>query len=140
MHIVLLEDDLAIQHMLQLALEDEGYSVTGYPSAEECLDALGVTEQRDGLPLVDLLIVDRRLTGSISGLEVIRQIRNTPWLESLPIILTTAATYNEREDLQQALQQLSVTLLEKPFAIDEIGDLIRNLTQSQSHSNSTTKG
>lgn len=138
MHIVLLEDDMAIQHMLQLALEDEGYSVTGYPSADECLDALGVTEQRYRPPTVDLLIVDRRLSGSISGLEVVRQIRNTPWLETLPIILTTAATYGEREDLQQELKQLNLTLLEKPFAIDEMVDLIKKLTQP--HSSSTTKG
>ncbi|WP_376797553.1 response regulator [Thermogemmatispora sp.] len=131
MHISLLEDDSAIQEMLQLVLQDEGYSVTIYPTAEACLNALqGATQNQ--APSPDLLIVDWLLPGLVSGIEVIQQVRSLPQYRSLPIILTTAATLTEPEDAQ--LQELQVTLLEKPFAIDEVVRLIRDLTQRHSPS------
>ncbi|WP_052888399.1 response regulator [Thermogemmatispora carboxidivorans] len=131
MHISLLEDDSAIQEMLQLVLQDEGYSVTIYPTAEECLNALqGATQ--DQAPSPDLLIVDWLLPGLVSGIEVIQQVRRLPQYRSLPIILTTAATLTEPEDAE--LQGLQVTLLEKPFAIDDMVRLVRDLTQRHSPS------
>ncbi|RAQ95351.1 response regulator [Thermogemmatispora tikiterensis] len=131
MHISLLEDDSAIQEMLQLVLQDEGYSVTIYPTAEECLNALQGAAQHQA-PSPDLLIVDWLLPGLVSGIEVIQQVRRLPQYRSLPIILTTAATLTEPEDAE--LQGLQVTLLEKPFAIDDMVRLIRDLTQRHSPS------
>lgn len=125
----LLEDDIAIQEMLLLVLQDEGYSVVNYPDAEACLDSLGITGATVGdafttptLP-IDLLIADWRLSGSTSGVEVIRQMRAMPHLAALPVILTTAATFNDTEELQQ----LQVSLLEKPFSVDDIIRLIQQL-------------
>ncbi|MBX5451565.1 response regulator [Thermogemmatispora sp.] len=126
MHISLLEDDSAIQELLLLVLQDEGYSVTVYPTAEECLKALRGAAQ-DQAPSPDLLIVDWRLPGPVSGIEVIQQVRTLPQYRSLPIILTTAATLTEPED--EEVQGLQVKLLEKPFAIDDVVRLIRDLTQ-----------
>ena len=128
MHVGLLEDDLSIQEMLLLVLQDEGYTVTNYPDAEGCIEAL----QRagaDGTPVpVDLMIVDWRLNGFMTGTEVIQQIRNNPYLNTLPIILTTAATFSDTT----ALQNLQVSLLPKPFAVDDMITLINHLTQSHS--------
>lgn len=126
MLIGLLEDDIAIQEMLMLVLKDEGYAVTIYPTAEACLEALVATEQ---VPLpIDLLIVDWRLQGSASGTEVIRQIRETLWLTSLPIILTTAATFVDTT----SFQDLHISFLEKPFEVDQMVTMIRNLLQPHS--------
>src|SRR5438034_6772423 len=87
MQIGLLEDDPAIQEMLRLALEDEGYTVTTYPTADACLNALLTPSQEQTKKPIDLLMVDWRLSGSIPGTEVIRQLRNHPSFASLPIIL-----------------------------------------------------
>ncbi len=127
MHVGLLEDDLAIQEMLLLVLKDEGYTVTNYPDARECLQALTPVTTRAQSP-IDLLIIDWRLGGDTSGTEVIQQIRSNPALSTLPIILTTAATFNDIE----ALQHLQVSLLEKPFSVDDMALLIKNLTQTNS--------
>ncbi len=128
MHVGLLEDDVSIQEMLLLVLQDEGYVVTNYPDAEGCIEALKETG-KDGTPApVDLMIVDWRLNGLMTGTEVIQQIRNNPYLDRLPIILTTAATFNDIT----ALQNLHISLLEKPFAVDDMIALIKHLTQSQS--------
>lgn len=129
MHIGLLEDDIAIQEMLRLVLQDEGYTVTIYPTSEECLQALVVPgqEEQQSEP-IDLLIVDWRLSGPIPGTEVIRLLRNYEAFKSFPIILTTAATFINTEELND----LHVTLLEKPFAVDEVVNMIKNLVQPHS--------
>ncbi|GAC1358581.1 MAG: hypothetical protein NVS4B11_36040 [Ktedonobacteraceae bacterium] len=127
MHVGLLEDDVAIQEMLLLVLKDEGYIVTNYPDARACLQALTPLTDR-ALSPIDLLIVDWRLGGEISGTEVIKQIRFNAVLDVLPIILTTAATFNDIEELQR----LQVALLEKPFSVDDMALLIKNLTQTNS--------
>ena len=127
MHVGLLEDDVAIQEMLLLVLKDEGYIVTNYPSAKECLQALTPITEYTQTP-IDLLIIDWRLGGNIFGTEVIKQIRLNPVLNTFPIILTTAATFNDVEELRR----LQVSLLEKPFSVDDITLLIKNLTHTNS--------
>ena len=127
MHVGLLEDDVAIQEMLLLVLADEGYTVTNYPDARECLRALTSITARAQSP-IELLIIDWRLGGDTSGTEVIQQVRRNPVLNTLPIILTTAATFNDLE----ALRHLQVSLLEKPFSVDDMTLLIKNLTQTNS--------
>ena len=130
MKIGLLEDDVAIQEMLRLLLEDEHYTVAIYPSAEACLNAL-LTEEQKQLPVpIDLLIVDLRLPKAVSGIEVIRQIRNDRRLSSLPIILTTAASFSDIEDLSD----LHVNFLEKPFDVDNLIKMIEELTATSSGS------
>lgn len=127
MRVGLLEDDIAIQEMLLLLLQDEGHTVTIYPGAEECLEALGVAIQGAAVSVptpVDLMIIDWRLNGSLSGTEVIQQIRNNPRLATLPIILTTAASLDDIEELRK----FQVALLEKPFSIDDIINLIKDMT------------
>src|SRR5450432_2262955 len=124
MHIGLLEDDIAIQEMLLLVLQDEGYIVTNYPDAKQCIEALERAGE-DGIPQpVDLMIIDWRLNGLMTGTEVIQHIRNTPHLNNLPIILTTAATFSDTK----ILHNLHISLLEKPFAVDDMIALIKQLT------------
>ena len=123
MNIGLLEDDAAIQEMLRLVLQDEGHTVTVYSNADECLQALLASPQALISPPIGLLIVDWRLSGSISGVAVIRQLRDVAVYSTLPIILTTAATFHNTEELHN----LHVTLLEKPFAIDDVLNLINQL-------------
>jgi two-component system, chemotaxis family, chemotaxis protein CheY len=129
MRIGLLEDDLAIQEMVLLVLQDEGYVVTNFLNVDECLTAFDATNISLSLPIpVDALIVDWRLNGPISGFEVITQLRHNPRFSSLPIILTTAATFHDTEELQH----LQVSLLEKPFSVDDMLSLIQEKTSSQS--------
>jgi CheY-like chemotaxis protein len=122
MQIGLIEDDVAIREMLRLVLQDAGFTITAYATAEECLQALEATREQALLP-IDALIVDWRLPGSMSGIEVIRHIRYNLRLNSLPIILTTAAAFND----PQELKLLHVTLLQKPFDIDEVVEALKRL-------------
>ena len=123
MQIGLLEDDTAIQEMLRLVLQDAGYSVNSYPAADDCLQALFTSAQERRASPIDLLIVDWRLSGSIPGTEVIRALRASEIYSSLPIILTTAATFPNDDELRD----MRVALLEKPFAVDDVVNLIKSL-------------
>ena len=107
MHIGLLEDDAAIQEMLRLVLEEEGYTVTVYPTAEATLNALLTPSTEQKAKPIDLLIVDWRLSGSAPGTEVIRKLRSNASFDSLPIILTTSVALNDTDKLQN----LHVSLL-----------------------------
>src|SRR5579885_650658 len=122
LRIGLLEDDLAIQEMLRLLLESEGYEVIVYPGAQACLEDL--CKPGTEAPRPDLLLLDLRLAKSASGLAVIEQIRLTPHLESLPIILMTASATLDRQELER----LRAILLRKPFDVDEVMRLINELT------------
>lgn len=129
MRIGLLEDDLAIQEMLLLVLQDEGHAVLNFSGAEECLEALSVSDFSSSLILpVDVMIIDWRLNGLLSGIEVITALRKNPRFNELPLILTTAATFNDTDELQH----LQVSLLEKPFSVDEMFLLIKELVQPYS--------
>jgi two-component system, chemotaxis family, chemotaxis protein CheY len=125
MHIGLLEDDTAIREMLSLVLQGEGYTVVVYANADACLNTLFAALQEQSAIPIDLLIVDWRLSGSAPGTEVIHQLRATPSFDSLPIILTTAAAVNNTAELQD----LRVALLEKPFPVDEIVELVDKLVR-----------
>lgn len=126
MHIGLLEDDAAIQEMLLLVLQDEGYRVTTYQDAGECIEALTGVIRDPSSPLpINLMIVDWLLNGPVSGIEVIQKLREHPYLNSLPIVLTTAAMFSDTD----ALNDLQVTLLEKPFPVDDMIALIKQLIQ-----------
>lgn len=125
MRIGVLEDDAAIQEMLLLVLQDEGYSVVTFPDAETCLAAFQA-KANSTESVVDLMIIDWRLSGLLSGTEVIHKIRRQSRFLALPIILTTAATFNDPDELRA----MRVALLEKPFSVDDMAALIKDLTSS----------
>ena len=108
----LLEDDLAIQEMLRLLLQSEGYEVIAYASAEECW--LICTENvQIGVSCPALLLIDFHLARSVSGLAIIEQLRANPRLESLSIILMTASTFIDKQELHR----LSVPFCPNPLIL-----------------------
>lgn len=123
MFIGLLEDDLAIQEMLRLVLECVGHEVALYATTEACLSAFLLTEHTPRFPIPDLLITDQRLPKAVTGMDVIAVLRANPRLAKLPIILMTASAFPD----QQELERLQVTLLTKPFDIDNVIQLIDTL-------------
>lgn len=123
MFIGLLEDDLAIQEMLRLVLECVGHKVALYATAEACLSAFHLPEHTPSFLVPDLLITDQRLPKAVTGMDVIAALRANSRLATLPIILMTASAFPD----QRELERLHVTLLTKPFDIDDVIQLIDTL-------------
>lgn len=91
-------------------LGDEGYRVVTGTNADDIEGIL--VRERPGL-----LILDVRLPGAVTGLPLLRTIRDYPATAHLPILVATADLNFLRENAG-ALKDLGCETLAKPFDID----------------------
>ncbi len=80
--ILLIEDDDVAQELMRMALEARGHQVTVADN--------GVTGYDTALFLnPDLIVTDIQMPGA-DGVHVVRRVRDTPSLQNVPILVTTA--------------------------------------------------
>jgi DNA-binding NtrC family response regulator len=103
--ILIVEDDHAIQAVVEDALRDGGFEVAIAPSAEEA-----VTLIKGKVADYRALVTDINLSGRMSGWEIAKQAREID--PAFPIIYMTGAAANDwaSHGVPNSL------LLEKPFA------------------------
>lgn len=108
--ILVVDDDSVIRELLVEVLEDEsGHDVIVASNGQEALDKLDQTS-------IDAVVCDINMP-VMDGFELVRNIRSTPELQDLPVLMISAAARLERVD-----PELNVDLmLEKPF---ELGSLL----------------
>jgi DNA-binding response OmpR family regulator len=122
MKIGLLEDNANIHEYLTTALEMVGHTVFTHIDGMSLLDIL-YAEQSIQTPLpYDLLIIDLSLPGTLSGLSVINYIRQTIAPETLPIIVLSAASQSQLEQIRTRFPNVQV--LQKPSGIKTLLQLI----------------
>ena len=122
MKIGLLEDNINLHEYLTIVLEMAGHTVSAHMDGMSLLDTLFAEEnKRTSLPY-DLLVIDLSLPGTLSGLSVISYIRQTITPETLPIIVLSAASPNQLEDIQTRFPNIQV--LQKPCEIKTLLRLI----------------
>jgi DNA-binding response OmpR family regulator len=113
-NVLVIEDDDRIRTVLQLALEDEGYEVTGVSSAEA-----GIAAMRSSAS--DYLIVDLML-GGMDGFTCIREVRR--WSD-VPIVIVSAR--RDTHDVVAGLEAGADDYVTKPFQVKEITARMRAL-------------
>jgi len=80
--ILVIEDDDISRELMRMALESRGHEVTVADNGVSGYDtALFLTP--------DLIVTDIRMPGA-DGVHVVRRVRDTPSLQSVPILVTTA--------------------------------------------------
>jgi two-component system, OmpR family, alkaline phosphatase synthesis response regulator PhoP len=110
-HVLVVEDETDVAHLIKHALERSGgANVAIVGSGDAALKA--VTERRP-----DLIILDLNLP-SISGVEVCRIIRSRPDDSRVPIIMLTARS--SEDDMVSGLEQGADDYVTKPFSLREL--------------------
>ena len=119
--VLVVEDDAFVRSVLEEALRFEGLDVLACGHAMPALQALQASKPQ--LALVDLALP------RISGVELIRRIRELPEGHRLPIVLMTAHAADG--DLREAsLGRLDVAeVITKPFSIFHVVERVRDLLE-----------
>jgi CheY-like chemotaxis protein len=122
--ILIVDDDANVRSVMREILVDEGHQVTEAPNGRAALEALS----NSSTPVV--VVLDMRLP-DMEGLTVLARIR-----ESGPeaarrhaFILCTAGRLDLIEKALQQLGEMQVSLLAKPFDIDELVKVVESAAQ-----------
>jgi CheY-like chemotaxis protein len=104
--ILIVEDDLTTQYLLHMLLSRAGYQTRRAASAEEFIAAM------QKAPIPDLIILDVKLKGNISGFKILAKIRAHPKIRSMPVIILSGST--EPHDLMEGVSLGADAYLSKP--------------------------
>jgi CheY-like chemotaxis protein len=116
--LVLVDDDHAARRMLRRVLERSGYEVLD--AADGAAGLALVRAERPAAVLLDL-----RMPGELSGIDVAREIRADPSIAATPIIVVSASTHL---DARQLVEQVGCdAFVEKPVDFDELDATLARL-------------
>lgn len=106
--ILVIDDEPDLLQAVCGFLEDEGYSVRGFASGSEGLDAL-----RAG-PRPDLVLLDIMMPG-LSGFEVLERMDGIDSSQAIPVVMMSALDPGDRRP-----EGRWKAFLKKPFNIDKL--------------------
>lgn len=109
--LLLVDDDDAARRMMRRVLERRGYEVDEVSNGRAGVDAV-----RANAPAAVLL--DLRMPGELSGVDVARELRGDPATAKVPIIVVSASTHLDARSLVQEVG--CDAFVEKPVDFDEL--------------------
>jgi CheY-like chemotaxis protein len=126
--VLIAEDDYAFRDMLVLAFEDDGYDVVAVANGYLLLETLGSSLlTRSAIKPFDLVVSDM-LMPCWSGLATLEKLGRSPLVP--PVVVITA--FGSDEVHRRAKQAGAVSVLDKPFDIQELLDLGRRVLTQKS--------
>jgi DNA-binding response OmpR family regulator len=118
-HVLVADDEPHIGRIIKMKLEQGPFRVSLAYDGQEALDFINNDEHVD-LALLDLMMP------KLSGLDVLRQIREQERFKSLPCIVLTAGGDAKHE--RDALALGATQFLTKPFSPKKLYALVARLT------------
>lgn len=118
-HVLVADDEPHIGRIIKMKLEQGPFRVSLAYDGQEALDMVNSGEQFD-LVLLDLMMP------KLSGLDVLRRIREQERFKSLPCIILTAGGDSKHE--RDALELGATQFLTKPFSPKKLYALVARLT------------
>tara|TARA_R110002096_G_scaffold119038_13_gene257902 strand:+ start:52356 stop:52724 length:369 start_codon:yes stop_codon:yes gene_type:complete len=115
--IVIIEDEPFIIEALTFLLEREGFSVQSISDGAKALSFI-----QNNTP--DLVILDIMLP-NVSGMKILEDIRATPGLAGLPILMLTAK--GQKKDRRAAEDAGASLFMTKPFSNTELVASVREM-------------
>lgn len=126
-HILIVEDDGEVRHLLARLLRENGFAVSAARDGREMREVL-----RAAMPPVELVLLDVMLPG-ISGMDLLREIRAT---SRLPVVMLTAR--GEETDRVLGLEFGADDYITKPFGRRELVARLRAVLRRVEGSNEAT--
>lgn len=111
--VLIIDDDLFLQSMLNLALQDAGYNVIMAENGEEGLERI-VNANPD-------MIISDIMMPNMDGVEMFRQIKDRLQDRGIPIVVMTALS---RKPWFNDLEAEGAVILQKPFKIDLLLNIV----------------
>jgi CheY-like chemotaxis protein len=125
--IAVVEDDAAVQQLLQLLLTDAGYRVIARSSSAEAYEMI-----RTERPA--MLILDMWLEHRDAGGQLLAMIERDPSLKAMPVLICSAGMAFSSHTAQM-FREHGHTVVKKPFdppqLLATINDLMANRSDSQ---------
>ncbi|MDX9701615.1 MAG: response regulator [Candidatus Auribacterota bacterium] len=118
MNILVIEDEEALSELLGYILSDEGYEVTIARDYDEALDMLDIAQY-------NLIMADMTIPGG-NGIDLIDHARGSHPLAQYIVM----SGYELNEEQKTRVDEMSCYFLSKPFRIDEVSEIIRNIINS----------
>jgi two-component system response regulator AtoC len=118
-HVLVVDDDASMRHVLSLILADHGYEVRAVGSAEDALRELATRDY-------DVVLTDVRMPG-MGGLELLRRVQADD-AERLVIVMSA---YGSKEAALEAMKAGAYDYLSKPFRPDEVVLVLRKAEERE---------
>jgi CheY-like chemotaxis protein len=128
-HILLVEDNRMDVELTLDAFREAKLLNTVHvaSSGQEALDYVfgrGQYADRNAFPMPNLILLDLKLPG-IDGFEVLRQVKSTPILKRLPVVILTSST--EEGDRALSYDHGANSYLVKPVSFDGFLGVVRQI-------------
>ena len=112
--IFIVEDDMSMTRLLQTLLELEGHESLATPRPEEVVETV-----RQARP--DVIVMDLHL-GQVNTLDILRELKKDPELQSTPVIIVSGL--DAEEDCQRAGAD---AFMLKPYSPNRLFEIIKQL-------------
>ncbi|MCF7810541.1 response regulator [bacterium] len=114
--ILVIDDDLSVLEVLRMMLEHDGYHVITAPGG---LEGIEIYKQDNDISLV---IIDLTMP-DIPGIETLKRIIKINPSQKVMM----ASGYDSTESAQEAIDLGACYFMEKPFDIEKLFEVIRNI-------------
>jgi len=114
--ILIVDDDMAMQTVLEIALREDGYRVVLASDGQEGVKLLASLKP-------DLVICDIMMP-HMDGVETFRQMKDQLQEDGIPIFIMTALN---RKPWFADLEAEGAVIIQKPFDIDQLLRLVRDI-------------
>jgi CheY-like chemotaxis protein/nitrogen-specific signal transduction histidine kinase len=109
-NVLLIEDDPSLPEVLTALLQEDRITLRG---AQDATQALRLLQEKT----FDLILLDLGLPG-VNGFDLLRQLKESPATQSIPVIVLTA--WNSTRDKLRGFELGAVDYLTKPFESAEL--------------------